>query len=256
MSILAKLEGRNEAAGKKLFGIITGTRMAGKSTLAGTLPGNTLMLQAAVLESGSKSALQLAEKLGNNLTVVSFESLADLRAVLKELETDERFDHVICDGLSAVTDMKAKEPKIAANLRGKGGAVFDAWRELGNESEEIIMALKALTYPGRAKKPKNTFMTCALDVKHDETGQVCEVKLSVKGNLAVSAVTRVGEAVLTVLPPEVGEDGKPGKDHVLLTKGEGWMPARIDGILSENNPGRIVPASLATVLQLLEGESK
>lgn len=251
LSILDKLMNVEETAGKKLFGIIAGTRLAGKSSLAGTLPGKTLMLQAAVLESGSKSALSLAEELGNDLTVVSFESVSQLQEVLKELETDETFDNIYVDGLSALLELKSKEPKIAQMLKGKGSAVFDGWRELGTEAENTILALKTLTYPGKATKPKNTFMTCALDVKHDSDGEICEVKLSVKGQMAVSSVTRVGEAVLTVIPPEIKEDGSYG-GHILLTKGSGFLPARLDGILSHNNPGRVEPASLATVLELLE----
>lgn len=253
MSVLERLENKNETAGKKLFGIVTGTRLAGKSSLAGTLPGHTLMLQAAVLESGSKSALALAAELGNKLTVVSFESVAELQEVLIELADDERFDNVYIDGLSALLELKAKEPKIAQMMKGKGPAVFDGWRELGTAAEDVILALKGLTYPGIVKKPKNTFMTCALDVKHDSDGQVIEVKLAVKGNMAVSSVTRVGEAVLTVLPPQIDSNGKRGS-HVLLTRGVGWYPARLDGLLDGQNPGQIEPANLATVISLLEGD--
>ena len=75
MSVLSRLIAQ-KAEDKKLFAVVAARRLGGKTTLAGTLPGTTLMLQAAVLESGSNSAKQLAEQRGNKLVVASFTSLA------------------------------------------------------------------------------------------------------------------------------------------------------------------------------------
>ena len=55
---------------KRLFCVVAGPRLGGKTTIAGTLPGKTLLLQAAVLESGSRSALKLARERGNKVAEV------------------------------------------------------------------------------------------------------------------------------------------------------------------------------------------
>ena len=238
--ILDKL--KEKVVAKKLFGIIAGPRLGGKSTLAGTLPGRTLLLQATVLESGSESATTLAKQLGNHLDVLSFSSLDELAGYLVELRTDTTFDNVVVDSLSAITDMKYDEPKIKTLVKVDNWAAF---REIGDAATVVILALKGLTYPDKATKPKNTFLTCALAVKQDKNGTVVDVTLECKGNVAASNVTKYGEAVVIVLPPS-----SPEGHHRLLTKSVDVWPARVDGVLREANPGMIEPANLAKVLAM------
>lgn len=247
MSILDRLKKKPEGK-KKLFGIVAGQRLAGKSTLAGTLPGKSLLLQAAVLESGSESAEALAKRAGNELAVLTFTTLDDLANIIVELGSDKTFDNVYVDSLSAVTELKYREPEIQKLLKKDNWAAF---REIGETVTECIVALKALTYPDMAAKAKNVFMAMALDVKHDRNGEVNEVSLVAKGNVAVSNVTKFGEAVLTIIAPEATENGETG--YKLITKTQGWWPGRIDGVLRESNPGVIEPASLTEVIKLKEG---
>ena len=52
------LEKYSKASVKKgVFIIIKGTRLSGKSTIAGTLKGKSILAQAALLETGSNSAI-------------------------------------------------------------------------------------------------------------------------------------------------------------------------------------------------------
>jgi len=248
MSILERLKKAKTDPDKKLFAIVAGPRLGGKTTLAGTLPGKTIMLQAAVLESGCKSAQQLAKKNKAQLEVLTFSTVEELSELINDLVTDEEFDNVYVDGLSAITDIKYSEPRIT-NMRKTN--VWDAFREIGDTATEILLGLKGLTYPGDCKKPKNVFVTCALAVKHDSDGQIIEVSLETKGNMAVSSVTKLGEAVLTVLPPLVTDKGEG--HHRLFTKSSGWWPGRLDGILKEDNPGQFEPADLSKVLTLVNG---
>ena len=244
VSILAQLE-EQQSIGKKMFGIIAGPRLGGKTTLVGTLRGTTLMLQAAVLESGSESAKKLAANSDNQLVVVTFESIKQLTDILKELETDTRFDNLYLDGVSALTEMKDREPAVQ---RMKAKNIWDAYGAIGEATTEVLLLAKGLTY-ATTTKPKNVFVTCALEVSHDDKGSVNEVKLSAKGRVAVSQITKLGESVITVLPPLTTEEGTTG--HRLITKTLSYFPGRIDGVLDAENPGVIQPANLQTVIDMV-----
>jgi hypothetical protein len=246
MSVLARLK-KQQVASKKLFAVVAGPRLAGKSSLAGTLPGKTLMLQAAVLESGSESAKALAERNGYELDVVNFSTADELMEVLKEMKTDDEYDNVFVDGLSALSELRLREPKLATLLKNDNWAAF---RQLGESLTEAILALKELTYAEKAKSPKNVFLTCALKIKQDKSGAIVDVELECKGNVGVTSVTKFGEAVVTVLPPIATEDGTTG--HRLITKSQDVWPGRIDGLLSDQNPGEL-PADLSQVIKLREG---
>lgn len=242
MSILDRLKKQGTLEGKALFGVIAGPRLGGKTTLAGTLPGKTLLLQAAVLESGSESAKALAASRNAHLDVLNFNNIEELKEIVIELRTDTVYDNVYVDGLSAITDMLLKQPKIAQALKIN---VWEGYSLLGNVVTEVILSLKELTYPDKAKKAKATFLTCALRVKQEGTG--VDVELETKGKIATSAVTKYGEAVLTVLPPSKTESGTTG--HRMITKSDDIWPGRIDGLLSDQNPGTL-PADLSLVLKL------
>ncbi len=250
MSILDRLKAQDNQEGKKLFGVVAGPRLGGKSTLAGTLPGKTLMLQVAVLESGCESAKALAAKLGHALDVLSFTSMDDLGSIVKELVTDTTYDNIYIDGLSALTDIKLREPRIAALVKKD---VWAGYRELGEDVNAVLLAMKSLTYAANTKKPKNVIVTCALAVKTGTNGNITDVSLEAKGNVAVSSVTQLGEFVVTVLPPIATETGSTG--HRMLTRTvDGIWPGRADGVLDEDNPGMIAPANLGELFKLINKE--
>lgn len=244
MSILART--RKQSENKKLFAAVCAPRLAGKTTLAGTLPGRTLLLQVAVLESGCKSAVALAKQLGNDLAVLTVASLKEWEDIIDELSKDKDFDNVYVDGLTALNEIIYRDPKTQALKRGGDG--FKAYAHIGDTTDQILTALKGLTYPEVNVKPKNVFVTVALKVENE--GGVTDVKLEVKGKVSVTSITKLGEAVLTVVPPMKTEHGTT--QHQLLTKSDGVWPGRVDGLLADQNPGAIEPASLTTLLELME----
>lgn len=215
------------------------------TTLAATLPGKTLMLQAAVLESGSKSAEKLASDLGTDLTVLTFKSLSELDDIIKELKSDETFDNVYVDGLSALTELKYNDPAVQRRMKAN---VWDGYKDIGDYASAVIMELKSLTYFDIAKKPKNVFLTCALSIKMDKSGGIADVGLETKGNMAVTAITKLGEAVVTVMMVP----GESGAERKLITKTADWWPGRIDGVLDDQNPGQMEP-DLTKLLKLIQG---
>jgi hypothetical protein len=244
-SILDRLKKQPQEVGKKLFAVVAGPRLGGKTTLAGTLPGRTLLLQAAVLESGSDSARELATRNKNQLDVLTFQTVQELREIIADLRTDTLFDNIYVDGVSALTEMKIIEPKIAAMMKTDN---WSAFRTLGDDIRVVMRELKELTYSEKMKKAKNTFLTCALAVKLDKNGGIADVSLEAKGNVAVTEITKLGEAVLTTMSATNPETGKT--TNKLITKTQDWWPGRIDGLLADQNPGMIEPADLGAVLKL------
>lgn len=240
MSVLARLIAQ-KSEDKKLFAVVAGRRLSGKTTLAGTLPGKTLLLQAAVLESGSNSAKQLSEQRGNELVVASFTSLPELVEVLKELKTDTEFTSVYIDGLSAMTDMKYSEPDMQRLIKKDN---WGAFREIGQAVSDAILLAKELTYADKAKSPKSVFITVAIDNKTDANGNVIDVTLVAKGNKALSEITKLGEAVLTLVMVNTEE----GSKRSILTKSAEQYPARIDTLLDNENPG-LIEADLSLLTQ-------
>jgi hypothetical protein len=243
MSILQRLLNQETTKSKKLFGVIAGRRTSGKTTLAGTIPGNTLLLQAGVLESGSLSAEVLAKQNGHAMTVVNFHSIADLAGVLGELREDTTFDNIYIDSITAITELKYNEPEVQKTLKKDNWAAF---REIGKSASDILLAAKSLTYNDHAKKAKNVFITCALEIKSDAIGNVTDVTLLSKGNKALSDLTKLGEAVVTVVQVDV--DGEQRRK--LLTKTANFFPGRIDSLLDDKNPG-MIDADLSKLLSLI-----
>lgn len=222
---------------KKLFGVVAGPRLGGKTTLAGTLPGKTLLLQAAVLESGCRSAQALARKRGNVLVVELFDDLVDLRAKVSKYKDASDFDNIYIDGLSAITDMKFSEPDVQATARKN---IWDAYLKLGKDVSDLVVLLKSLTYGPHAK---NIFITCALKVKTEQGAN--DVELEAKGKMAVTAITKLGEAVITVVQLPTEE----GTRRVMITKSFDNWPGRVDGVLDEDNEGFYEP-DLGIVLNM------
>lgn len=247
MSILARLNAQAASGPKKLFCVVAGPRLGGKTTLAGTLPGATLLLQAAVLESGCESARQLSASYddGRTLDVLSFESVEELLTICEEASDDKTYDHIYVDGLSAITELKYAEPRIKALLKKDNWAAF---REIGEAASESLEALKRLTYGADGK---NVFVTIALRIEQKSATAPVDVILEAKGQVAVTAVTKLGEAVVTILPPMQTEAGET--PYRLLTKNEDNWPGRVDGLLAHQNPGVLEPADLGALLKLTRG---
>lgn len=221
---------------KKLFCVVAGPRLGGKTTLAGTCPGRTLLLQAAVLESGSRSAQVLAKRRGNELVVETFADLLTLRNRIETLR-DEAYDNVYIDGLSAITDMKFSETAIQTIARKN---IWDAYLKLGTDVSDLLLKLKELTYGDNAK---NVFVTCALKVKSEGNSQ--DVELESKGKMAVTSITKLGEAVVTITQLNT----EHGPRRTMITRTFDNWPGRVDGVLDDDNEGFYEP-DLGIVLEM------
>lgn len=237
MSIKEKLANKNKQSA--IFAIVGGLRLGGKSSIAGTLTGKTLMLQAAELETGSSSALALAEEKGNTLDVVSFESFTDLLSILGDSDIED-YDNVYIDGLSAINEMRFSQEDVQ---RAKKKNVWDAYGILAEDMRKVLRTAKRITYKGST----NVFITLAYKPTIDANGNISLLKPDVKGNVTMSEIQRLAPTVLAVRAV-FDEDGTLVRQ--LLTKSDDVYPARVDTLLDHNNPG-VLDADLSLVVNLI-----
>ena len=239
---------KNDVGG--LYGVVAGLRLDGKTTLAGTLPGKTILFQAQLLETASSSAEQLAKELGNELDTVEFHSVGDLRELLADKAT-LGYDNVYIDGLSAVSEMIYNGREIQALLKKNQ---WEAFREIGDELREFQLMCKQFTID----TGKNLFMTLALKPKLDPNGNIVSLDPVVKGQVALEAIKKYAPLVVAVAK-ETDENGE--LHRYIITKSDGVYPARIDSVLDHNNPGRFEAdnfkdpdqAGLAGLINFLKG---
>lgn len=239
---MSKLASRVSAANENLgiFGVVASERLGGKSTLAGTLPGKTLMLQAAVLETGSKSAKALAKKLGNQLDIVDFIDLEDLVGLIKDFETSD-YDNLYIDGISAVTEMKYYTDEVQRAMKKDN---WGAFRMIGDSVRAFIKLAKAAA----TDHGKRVFITLALAPKRDANGNLTELVPQCKGNVAISEISRLCPIFVT-LRTRYNEEGELMRE--MVTKSDDVYPGRLDTLLDGDNPG-VMEADLSKLLALVE----
>lgn len=239
MSVKQKIEDRKKSQG--VFGCVAAQRLGGKSTLAGTLPGRTLMLQAAILETGSKSALKLAKRLGNDLTVHEFKDLTDLVKRLDSFNPAD-YDNLYIDGISALTELKVGESDVAAIMKRDQWA---GYRIVGESVRNFMKMAKGMSH----EDGTNVFITLALQPKNDANGNVTELVPALKGNVALAEISRLCPVFVTLLPPIKDDDGNTIRE--MVTASQGVYPGRIDHLLDDENP-QVLEADLSKLLELIK----
>lgn len=253
MSILAQIKNQEEQpSGDKIFGLVTGKSGSGKTTLAGSLPGHTLLIQIKGKEFGSETAKALANKLGNKVTSFSVANPEQLLALAAELAADTTYDNVYVDGISAMTNVIAEEPAIRDLIEGRNkGNPWSGYERINNRSIQIREAFAPLTYVSGADHPKHVFFTLAVRVDTDGEGNP-EVVPEMKGKATYSTFTRPSPTLVHVAEQVTQEDGEEVRRRVLVTKDTGAIVARVNGLLTEENPG-IINANLGDLIALIEG---
>lgn len=234
---------RENSKSQGVFGVVAGARVSGKSTIPGTLPGKTLMLQADLLETGSNSALKLAKKLGNDLVVLEFKSYGELVEVLQDPDITE-FDNVYIDGLSAITDQLYTSESIQKTIKKN---VWDGFRDLWQDTTNLLLLAKKLSVK------QNVFFTLAVKEKFDRDGSLIAIEPVTKGNATIEEVKKLCPTIVfTVASSSTDEEGHTTIKRQLVTSYLGVYSARIDSLLDDENPG-IIDADLSKVINLIKG---
>lgn len=237
MSIRERLKQQQNNAG--VFALVGGERLAGKSTLAGTLPGSTLLLQAHVLETGSQSAKSLADRLGGKLDIVSFKDYGDLREILDSPELLE-YDNLYVDGLSSITEMvyESKEfDKVAKKNKWDGFAL------ISQATRNYLLTAKRLSDKGL-----NVFTTVAYKATLDPNGNVAKITPDIKGTATLGTMSKLCPTVISLR--QIYDEEK-GLQRVLMTTSDGVYPGRLDGMLDDEHEV-YYEANLAIVLDKID----
>lgn len=241
MGILSQLAAKEKEAG--IFAVVAGARTSGKSTIPGTLPGKTLMLQAALLETGSKSASNLAKELGNDLTVISFEDCVQLVSILEDPDVGN-FDNIYIDGLSAVTDMLFNSPEVKKSTKKN---TWDGFRDLWVAATDLLLMAKGMA------TTHNVFFSLAVKEKYDSSGMLIAIEPEVKGNATIGSIQKLCPTILyTIAENYEDEEGVLHVDRKLITSYRGVYAGRIDSLLDNQNPG-VIEADLGKVIALIKG---
>lgn len=252
MSILEKV--KKQESGNKVFGLVTGKSGAGKTTLAGTLPNRTLLLQVRGKEFGAETAKAIAAKNGNKLDAYSVSTPEELLAIAEELTTDKTYDNVYVDGITALTNIIAEEPEIRNLVEArKGGNPWAGYERINTRAVQVREAFAPLVYESGADKPKHVFFTLAVRVDVDGENEAA-LAPEMKGKATYSTFTRPSPTIIHVGERTVEvSDGEVKTERVLVIKNHGPIVARVNGVLDEDNPGIIAP-DLSQLLALIGGK--
>lgn len=218
--------GREQSKGK--FFLVGGQRLDGKTTIAGTLKGKTLLVQSDLLEAGAASAEALALREGNSLDVVSFSSISDLYEILEDKEV-LGYDNVYVDGISAINELVTMREDFQKAAKKN---IWDAYRLVGDEMTKCMIFLKRMANENSI----NVGVTLAYKLR--DVNGVLTLEPDVKGNVTISQIQKLVPIVLGVRK-KFDEDGN--MKRVLVTKSDELYPARIDSLLDENNSGEVAP---------------
>jgi hypothetical protein len=242
MSLLAQR--RKSLQTRGIFGAILGQRTAGKSTIAGTLPGRTCMLTAKTFETGAASAQALAAERGNQLDVFEFASAKELVAMAKEAVA-EGYDNLFIDGASGLTEIMYRTPEIAKKLNSNQ---WEAYALLADHVEDALLAIKELA---EVDNGVNIFVTASVEAKYDQAGNVIEYAIESKGRSVIKNLRKLFGVVVHLRPAFDG-DGNRLDAPELVTKTDGPYMARIDSLLAHHNSG-IMEADLTSLISLIKG---
>lgn len=235
--LLDKISNKTENSG--FFCAVTGCRLSGKSTLAGTLPGKTILIQPSDVEAGNLSPKQLAEANGNELTLVMFSSIDEAMDILDDPDLLE-YDNIYFDGISGTTEMLYDSPAFA--IKSKANK-WDGFAYIGKTIRNLIAKFKELA----ELHNKRVFITMALDVKLDGNGEPAETKLVAKGNITRSEIEgKVPNVICTI----EHLDDKGNTVRQLLTRSVGPFLCRLGDLLDDANPG-VIDANLVDLLTLV-----
>lgn len=254
MSIIAQLKARKVASvqQEKMMGCIAGERTLGKTTMLGTLPGKTAMLYMDMWETAYKSAAKKAAELGNILVPIKVTSPDELAKGIQELYSDDYFDNVALDSVTALTQMRGKEDDIRKMIKmGKGWA---AGAEVKDSMLDYLLTLKGLSrLDTGVKKPKNVVVTIALVIKRDIAGAPVSMEMETWGHATPELVTGLCNFSGTLVKVR-NEEGEAVRK--LLVVDEPPFKGRADGLLDEDKPDGMVDPDFATIFNLIKGAKK
>lgn len=239
MSLIQRLL-QQRAERKGFFCAVGGVRLAGKSTVAGTLPGSTIIIQPRGIEAGNMSPVRLGQQRGNQVDLIEFGSHNEIFEILDD-ESILEYDNVYIDGISAFTELVYGSGTFAAKSKKNK---WDGFDYIKDQSTQLVTKAKELA----ETHDKNVFLTYALKPKYDANGIATSVEMVAKGNASKDLVEGKCPNVVAIYPAPVEGQDEPLRK--LLTNNNGPYVARLGDMLDTDNP-KVLDADLGELLKIV-----
>lgn len=167
-----KIQNTNDAVNPKVKCIIYGEAGTGKTTLAGTLPGKTLILsaEAGLLSLRGKSIdyVNINTSDDGSAIVEPSARINRLGAVFQMLRSETVYDNIFLDSITEIAEiMVASVQKEFPDRKDS----FPMWGEYGKRMRSIVKSFRDLA-------DYNVFMTCLSETDKDENARrftACDV---------------------------------------------------------------------------------
>lgn len=260
-----KANAKKKTEGTGLCAVILGAGQAGKSTLLGTLPGNTLILHTkdeahGVLSAGiyNKSVTGLCI---NPDDTSEDEALAIMLAVLGQPDLRDNFDCVCIDSISSVEMLIKASDGFKASCKSATGK-YDKFAESGN----LLMRIQELVNASSSFRNKGGHFLVTLPahvkaVDADGGAETVEPMLSTYG--VANSIPRMFDVVLFVTHAVVegerrrvldfGTEAKKDSKNVsgLVNKQLNFKSC-LRGVPDADLP-EMFPANLSKLLEFVKG---
>ena len=191
-----KIMSTKDASAKRIHAVIYAPSKYGKTTLAGTLKGKTLIVSA---ESG---LLSLHNK---EVDYTEVNSLKDIREVIKEIASGTDYENIFFDSLTEIGDYYVDEAK---EMFPDPAKALPMWGHYNKEFKKFIKFTRDMNQ-------YNVFYTCLMKTDKDNIGRTTHLP-DIAGSMA-SKLPQFFDEIMSIIMIE--KDGEEKKSIINNTNG-------------------------------------
>lgn len=207
-----KIKSTKDASAKRIHGVIYAPSKYGKTTLAGTLEGKTLIVSA---ESG---LLSLHNK---EIDYVEVNSLKEIREVISEISKGTDYENIFFDSLTEIGDYYVEEAK---QMFPDPAKALPMWGHYNKEFKKFIKFTRDMS-------DYNVFYTCLMKTDKDNIGRQTHLP-DIAGSMA-SKLPQFFDEIMSIVLFE--KDDKE-KRLLLTTPTNGFICGDRSGLLDKYEP--------------------
>jgi hypothetical protein len=199
---------------ERVYALILGESGAGKTHLLGTIPKDKRMLVVSA-ENGLLTIRDLLIKRPETVKAITVENWRDVRQVistLKKEKTEEKYDIVAFDSLTAIADQRYRELEIEFPGKEKN---FDRYGALASDLDNLLITLRDMT-------AYSILVTCLAETNNDPKQKERLFSPLLPGQKIKDKLAAYFDVSLFVMPHPLVKDGSR---IVITDKIEGY-PAK------------------------------